>query len=278
MPSPSSPHSAKSINVEEKSNAMAERLPDIPNPDPSRYSAGEWQTRVDLAAAYRLIAALNMDDAIFTHISVRIPDTEVPTFLINPYGMMFEEVTATSLVKIDVNGHKICDSPWPVNPAGFDIHSAVHTRSPNAHCVIHTHSLAGMTVASMPEGLLPLNQMSLHFYKRIGRYSYDTIHFPDHEKDRLVACIADHPALIMESHGMMTCGPTVADAFFYMYYLEKACRIQVQVMAGGRPHIPIREAVADEGRALFENRHEQKRFMWAAFVRKLHRDAPDFAH
>jgi ribulose-5-phosphate 4-epimerase/fuculose-1-phosphate aldolase len=263
--------------TEEKSNAMAERLPDMPNPDPSRYSEDEWRTRVDLAAAYRLIAALNMDDAIFTHISARIPGTEVPTFLINPYGMMFEEVTASSLVKIDVQGRKICDSPWPVNPAGFDIHSAVHMRSPNAHCVIHTHSLAGMTVASMPEGLLPLNQMSLHFYQRIGRYSYDTIHFPPFEKDRLVASIADHPALIMESHGMMTCGPTVADAFFYMYYLEKACRIQVQVMAGTRAPIPIKPEVAEEGRILFEDRHEQKRFMWAAFVRKLHRDSPDFA-
>ena len=263
--------------VEEKTNAMAERLPDLPNPDPARYSDAEWRTRLDLAAAYRLIAALNMDDAIFTHISVRIPGNGAPTFLINPYGMMFEEVTASSLVKIDVGGHKICDSPWPVNPAGFDIHSAVHTRSPNAHCVIHTHSLAGMTVASMPEGLLPLNQMSLHFYKRIGRYSYDTIHFPDFEKDRLVATIADHPALIMESHGLMTCGATVADAFFYMYYLEKACRIQVQVMSSTRMPIAIKPAAADEGRDLFEDRHEQKRFMWAAFVRKLHRDAPSFA-
>lgn len=267
---------AAGADVEEKTNLLAEALPEIPNPDPGLYSDEEWQLRVELAAAYRLIAMMNMDDAIFTHLSARVPG-EVPTFLINPYGMMFEEVTASSLVKIDSKGHKICGSPWPVNPAGFDIHAAVHTGSPDAHCVIHTHSLAGMTVAAMPEGLLPLNQMSLHFYNRIGRYSYDTIHFPDSEKRRLVQAIGPHRALIMESHGLLTCGATVAEAFFYMYYLEKACRIQAQVMAKGEPILRMPESACEEGARLFHERPEQKRFMWAAFVRKLLRDAPSFA-
>lgn len=262
--------------VEEKYNSLAEQMPDIPNPDPALYTQTEWHLRVELAAAYRLLATLNMDDAIFTHTSLRIPG-DTPTFLINPYGMMFEEVTASSLVRIDAGGHKICGSRWPVNPAGFDIHSAVHNGNPDAHCVIHTHSLAGMTVASMPEGLLPLNQMSLHFYNRIGRYSYDTIHFPAHEQARLVEAIGQHHALIMENHGMMACGASVAEAFFYMYYLEKACRIQCQVLAGGRAYLSVPEQAREEGAALFESRPEQKRFMWAAFVRKLYRDAPDFA-
>ena len=262
--------------VEEKSNAKAEHMPYIPTPDPVRFPEAEWQLRIDLAAAYRLIALLNMDDVIFTHISMRIPG-EVPTFLINPYGMMFEEVTASSLVKIDVHGRKICGSDWPVNPAGFDIHAAVHMGGKDAHCVMHTHSLAGMTVASMPEGLLPLNQMSLHFYKRIGRYSYDTIHFPESEQRRLVAALGSHRALIMESHGLLTCGPTAAEAFFYMYYLEKACRIQSQVLARGDNYLRIPEHVCEEGARLFEARPEQKRFMWASFVRKLHRESPSFA-
>lgn len=262
--------------VEEKFNSRAEAIPQLKNPNPARFSEEEWMLRVELAAAYRLIALLNMDDAIFTHLSLRIPGDK-PTFLINPYGMMFEEVSASSLVKIDVNGYKVCDSDWPVNPAGFDIHSAVHMKSPNAHCVIHTHSLAGMTVASMPEGLLPLNQMSLHFYNRIGRYSYDTIHFPESEQRRLVQAIGNHRALIMENHGLLTCGASVAEAFFYMYYLEKACRIQTQVLAGGRSYIAMPESAREEGAALFEARPEQKRFMWAAFVRKLHRDSPSFA-
>ena len=267
---------AAGADVEEKSNRMAEALPEFESPDPARYSDQEWKLRVELAAAYRLIAMMNMDDAIFTHISLRVPGN-VPTFLINPYGMMFEEVTASSLVKIDSEGRKVCGSDWPVNPAGFDIHAAVHTGSADAHCVIHTHSLAGMTVAAMPEGLLPLNQMALHFYNRIGRYSYDTIHFPDSEKRRLVEAIGPHRALIMECHGLLTCGPTVAEAFFYMYYLEKACRIQVQVLAKGEPVLRMPESACEEGARLFEDRPEQKRFMWAAFVRKLLRDSPSFA-
>lgn len=267
---------AAGSDVEEKSNRMAEHLPPFPNPDPEKYSSEEWQLRVELAAAYRLLAMLNMDDAIFTHLSLRVPGA-VPTFLLNPYGMVFEEITASSLVKVDSDGHKVCNSVWPVNPAGFDIHAAIHTGAPDAHCVIHTHSLAGMTVAAMPEGLLPLNQMSLHFYNRIGRYSYDTIHFPPSEKRRLVKAIGPHRALIMESHGLLTCGATVAEAFFYMYYLEKACRIQAQVMAKGEPFLRISESVCEEGARLFEERPEQKRYMWTAFVRKLLRDSPSFA-
>ena len=271
-----SSETATGADIEEKSNVQAGSLPDFASPDSSKYSDEEWKLRVELAAAYRLIAQGNMDDAIFTHLSLRLP-RETPTFLINPYGMIFDEITASSLVEVDVNGHKVCNSPWPVNPAGFDIHAAVHTRAPNAHCVIHTHSLAGMTVAAMPEGLLWLNQMALHFYNRIGRYSYDTIHFPKEEQDRLVQCLGSSPALIMENHGMLTCGPTVGEAFFYMYYLEKACQIQANVMAKGEPVLHISESVCEEGAALFHDRPEQKRYMWAAFVRKLLRESPSFA-
>lgn len=250
--------------------------PMLENPNPSKYGDDEWRLRVDLAAAYRQIALLNMDDAIFTHISVRLP-TETPTFLINPYGMTFDEVTASSLVTIDIDGNKICDSDWPVNPAGFSIHSAIHSASPHAHCVMHTHTMAGMAVAALEEGLLPINQMSLHFHNRLARYSYDTIHFPEHEKKRLVAELGERKAMLMDSHGLLTVGRTVSEAFFYMYYLEKACRVQIQVLSMNRPFRQVSREVAEEGARLFESLPEQKEFMWTAFVRKLSRDYPEFA-
>ncbi|SLN66412.1 class II aldolase/adducin family protein [Oceanibacterium hippocampi] len=241
-----------------------------------RFSDLEWDLRLDLAAAYRLIALHGMDDAIFTHISVRVP-AEEPTFLINPYGRMFEEITASSLVKINVRGELIDDDGAKVNPAGFDIHSAIHMGCPDAHCVVHTHTTAGMAVAALKEGLLPLNQMALHFHERIASYSFDTIHFNDHEKKRLIETIGDAKALIMENHGLLTCGHTIASAFHRMFYLEKACQVQVAALSMGRPIVvPSAKACAD-GAALFERLDQQPVSMWQAFRRKLDREQPDYA-
>lgn len=257
----------------------AER-PTVPNPTPGRFSDAEWQSRVELAAAYRLLALLDMDDAIFTHLSLRVPG-DLPSFLINPYGMLFDEVTASSLVRVDGHGEKLARpgevSPWPVNPAGFHIHSAIHLGRADAHCIFHTHTLAGMAVAADASGLRPLNQISLHFHRRIGRYSYDTIHFPDHEKQRLLAALGAHKALIMENHGLLTCGETVAEAFYLMFYLERACRLQVQVLAIPGPHLQPAPAVCEAVAILFDSRSRQKEDFWIPYLRRALRLYPDLA-
>lgn len=235
----------------------------------------EWNLRVDLAAAYRLISRLKMDDAIFTHISVRLP-TSTPTFLINGYGLLFDEITASNLVVIDTAGNKLCDSPLEVNPAGFDIHSAIHAASADAHCVMHTHTLAGMAVSALQEGLLPLNQMSMKFFNRLARYSYDTIYFDDYEKKRLVETLGTKKALLMDNHGLLTCGASVSEAFYFMYYLEQACRVQMSVLSMGRaPVIPTDEA-CESAAALFEERSYMRGLMWDAFKRQLDRECPDY--
>lgn len=254
--------------------ARGAELPEVPNPDPTRFTDAEWRLRVELAVAYRLIAQLGMDDAIFTHLSLRVPGDK-PAFLINPYGMLFDEVTASSLVKVDVDGNKLGDSAWPVNPAGFSIHSAIHMGTPDAHCIFHTHTLAGMAVAADPQGLRPLNQISLHFYNRIGRYSYDTIHFPDEEKRRMVAALGNFRALIMECHGLLTCGATVAEAFYTMYYLERACLLQMQVLAMPGPHLQPAPEVCEEVARLFDSRPRQKQDFWVPFVRRVLRETPE---
>jgi ribulose-5-phosphate 4-epimerase/fuculose-1-phosphate aldolase len=253
-----------------------QELPDFPNPDPGRFADTEWRLRVELAVAYRLIAQMGMDDAIFTHLSVRVPG-DTPAFLVNAYGMLFDEVTASSLIKVDVDGRKLSDSAWPVNPAGFNIHSAIHLGSPHAHCIFHTHTLAGMAVAADPQGLRPLNQISLHFYNRIGRYSYNTIHFTDDEKRRMVAALGNLRALIMECHGLLTCGATVADAFYTMYYLERACRLQVKVLATPGPHLQPAPRVCEEVAQLFDSRPQQKQDFWIPHVRRVLRQTPEVA-
>jgi len=254
--------------------------PHIANPAPERFDDVEWQLRVELAAAYRLIAMLDMDDAIFTHLSLRVPG-DVPSFLINPYGMLFDEVTASSLVRVGSDGQKIVVpgevSAWPVNPAGFHIHSAIHLGRADAHCIFHTHTLAGMSVCADALGLRPLNQISLHFHRRIGRYSYDTIHFPNHEKQRLLEALGPHKALIMENHGLLTCGETVAEAFYLMFYLERACRLQIQVLATPGPHLQPAPAVCEEVAALFDSRPRQKQDFWIPFLRRALRLYPDLA-
>ena len=208
----------------------------------NRVSPQEWQMRVDLAAAYRLVAAFKWDDLVFTHISARVPDTE-NQFLINPYGLLFEEITASSLIKIDLQGNKLEESAFHVNPAGFTIHSAIHAARHDAQCVMHTHTLNGIAVSAQQGGVLPLSQQSIFVLSSLGYHDYEGVALRDDEKARLVADLGRSSYLMLRNHGLLTVGSTVADAFLAMYLFETVCTIQVRAMAGGTPLIHVDPAV-----------------------------------
>jgi ribulose-5-phosphate 4-epimerase/fuculose-1-phosphate aldolase len=209
-------------------------LPPPPvRPDPDRVP-DEGELRRDLAAAYRLVALHGMSDLVYTHLSVRLPGPG-HRFLVNPYGLLFEEVTASSLVVVDAEGEPAQPTAWPVNPAGFVIHSALHLGSARAACVMHTHTLAGMVVAAQAGGLLPLNQVSMEFDGRVAIHGYEGVAADDNlsERERLVRDMGDRPCMILRNHGLLTVGRTVAEAFYWMWYLEQACRIQVAAQSTG---------------------------------------------
>jgi ribulose-5-phosphate 4-epimerase/fuculose-1-phosphate aldolase len=201
-------------------------------------SAAEWQTRVDLAAAYRLVALFRWDDLVFTHITARVPGTD-NQFLINPYGLMFDEITASSLVKIDTAGNKLDDTPFPVNPAGFTIHSAIHGARHDAQCVLHVHSLNGVAVSAQRGGVLPLSQQSIFVLSSLAYHDYEGVALRDDEKPRLVNDLGDKSFLMLRNHGLLALGPTIADAFLNMYLFETVCTIQIRAMAGGGELVPI---------------------------------------
>jgi ribulose-5-phosphate 4-epimerase/fuculose-1-phosphate aldolase len=229
----------------------------------------EWRTRIDLAAAYRLVAAYGWDDLIFTHISARVPDSD-HHFLINPYGMLFEEVTASSLVKIDLHGKKVMDSPYDINPAGFVIHSAIHAAREDAHCVMHLHTPAGVAVACQKDGLLPISQQSLFVLASLAYHGYEGVALNDAEKPRLVNDIGDKTFLILPNHGLLTVAGSIADAFLAMYTMQRACEIQVLAQSGGAKLIPIPQAILDGARA--QARQVTRGFggalAWPALLRK----------
>jgi ribulose-5-phosphate 4-epimerase/fuculose-1-phosphate aldolase len=195
-------------------------------------SSEEWQVRVDLAAAYRLVAHYGWDDLIFTHLSARVPGPE-DHFLINPYGMMFDEITASSLVKVNLQGEIVTPSPYFINPAGFTIHSAVHAARADVLCVIHLHTDHGIAVSAQAEGLLPISQQSLFVLSSLGYHEYEGLALNEAEKSRLVADLGNKTNLILRNHGLLTVGKTAAEAFLSMYILERACRIQILAQAGG---------------------------------------------
>ena len=194
-------------------------------------SADEWQTRLDLAAAYRLVAMFRWDDLVFTHITAKIPGTE--HYLINPYGLMFDEITASSLIKIDIAGKVLQDTPFPINPAGFVIHSAVHSARHDVQCVMHTHTLNGIAVAAQKRGLLPISQHSIFVLSSLGYHDYEGVALRDDEKPRLVADLGDKRFLMLRNHGLLTVGVSVSAAFEAMYIFETTCTIQVRAQAGG---------------------------------------------
>ena len=193
-------------------------------------SQTEWQARTDLAALYRLVAAEGMTDLAATHISARVPGPE-DHFLINPYGLMYEEVTASNLVKVDMNGDKVMESPFPVNPAGFTIHSAVHMARPDVACVVHTHTPAGMAFASVETEVLPLSQTSMHFWGRTGYHAWEGISTNLDERERIVRDLGSHRALILHNHGLLVAAPTIPAAWVLIYQLERVCATQLAAMA-----------------------------------------------
>lgn len=236
----------------------------------------EQELRVDLAAAYRLIHYYGMTDMIYGHISVRIQD-EPPVFLLNPYGLMFDEICASNLVAVDENGNKIDPTDADVNPAGFTIHSAIHLKR-NTPVILHTHTVSGMAVAAMEEGLLPLNQISMAFYNRVAYHDYEGISFDLDERDRIFASLGQKNFLIMKNHGLLTVGRTVAEAFYYMYYLNKACEIQVNVLrTGTKPIIPAPE-VCEHAACQYEDPtyYDEILGTWKANRRLLDRLDPSY--
>ncbi len=243
----------------------------------------EQRLRRELAAVYRLLAHYRMTDLIFTHVSVRLPGPE-HHFLINPYGLMFDEITASSLVKIDLDGNLVEESDYLVNPAGFVIHGAVHAAREDAHCVLHTHTRAGCAVAAQQDGLLPVNQISMEFHNRVGYHDYHGIALNTSERESLVVDLGDNIALVLRNHGLLTVGSTPAEAFLRMFYLEKACEIQLAAQAGGNLRLPspeLAEYVARQfaGEADDEFTDDKAyELAWAALLRMLDRIAPDYTN
>jgi ribulose-5-phosphate 4-epimerase/fuculose-1-phosphate aldolase len=208
----------------------------------NQVSAEEWQTRVDLAAAYRLVALYGWDDLIFTHISARVPGTE-HHFLLNPYGMMFEEVTASSLVKVDPAGNKVMESPYFINPAGFTIHSAVHAAREDALCVMHLHTDHGIAVSAQKDGLLPISQQAMLVRASLAYHDYEGLALNEDEKPRLVSDFGDKHHMILRNHGLLTVGRTTAEAFLAMFLLERACKIQILAQSGGAKLINVPDSI-----------------------------------
>jgi len=237
-------------------------------------TAEEWQTRVDLAAAYRLVALFKWDDLVFTHISARVPGTE-DQFLINPYGLMFEEITASSLVKIDLAGNKVEDSPFPVNPAGFTIHSAVHAVRHDAQCVLHVHSINGVAVSAQKCGVLPISQQSIFVIDSLGYHDYEGVALRDDEKPRLVRDLGHNTYLMLRNHGLLTVGKSIPEAFQAMYLFETVCTIQVRAQAGGEL-IPVHPEIIATARqqSAVATKGMGASLVWPGLLRRLARQNP----
>ncbi len=244
-------------------------------------SAEEWALRCDLAACYRLVAAYGWSDLVFTHISAKLPESVTGgehQFLINPYGLMFDEITASSLVKVDMACNKLHDSPFPVNPAGFVIHSAVHEARPDAVCVLHTHTRAGVAVSAQAHGILPISQQSTFVLSSLAYHEYEGVAFRPDEKPRLQADLGNANYLVLRNHGLLTVGRSIADAFLSMYTFENTCRIQVDALAGGTALTQVNPAIltgmADVMRVATAGQGAQ--LAWPALLRKADKLDPSF--
>ena len=237
----------------------------------------EWQARVDLAACYRLVALYGWDDLIFTHISMRVPGPE-HHFLINRFGMLFEEFTASSLVKIDLDGRKVADSPYEVNPAGFTIHSAIHAAREDAKCVLHLHSLDGIAVSAQRDGLLALSQQSIFVLASLAYHDYEGVALNEDEKPRLVADLGEKNFLMLRNHGLLTVADTIPDAFLFMYLFQAACAIQVRARSTSSEFVVIdpRIIAGATAQAKQVTRGAGGALAWPALLRKLKRVNPGF--
>ena len=247
---------------------------------PRGISSAEWEARCELAAAFRIAASLGWTDMLGTHFSLRVPGAN-DEFLINPYGLLFEEITASSLVKIDTEGNKLSESEYDVNRAGFVIHSAIHMASHDAHCVMHCHTPAGVGVSSQKQGLLPITQMALTVWSEVRYHDYEGVADNEDERERLVKDLGDGTMLILRNHGTLTVGATVGEAFARMNRIERACKFQLAALTGGaEPNLIPREIVdytAQQGRELSKTgRSAGGKLLWAALRRKLDREDPSY--
>lgn len=243
-------------------------------------SAAEWRTRVDLAACYRLIALYGWDDLIFTHISAKVPGTE--DFLINPFGLMFHEITASSLVKVDLAGNKLMDSPYDINPAGYTIHSAIHEVRHDAACVLHTHTAAGIAVSAQKQGLLPLSQQSLFVLSSLAYHDYEGVAINHEEKVRLQRDLGDKNFFILPNHGLLTAGNSIADTFLMMFTLQRACEAQIMAQSSGAELIHIPQQILDGAAAMAAGVLKTSQGLggqlaWPALLRKLDQQMPGYA-
>jgi ribulose-5-phosphate 4-epimerase/fuculose-1-phosphate aldolase len=240
-------------------------------------SPQEWQLRVDLAAAYRLVALHGWDDLIFTHLSARVPGKD-HHFLINPYGLMFDEVTASSLVKIDLHGDKVMDSVHDINPAGFIIHSCIHAARSDAACIMHVHSLNGVAVSAQKRGLLPISQQSAFVLSSLGYHDYEGIALNPDEQPRLIRDFGDKTYLMLRNHGLLTVGASPADAFLNMYLFEVACMIQVRAQSSQEELIEIPVPILEGVRAHQNKvtRGQGSGLVWPGLLRKLDKVNPGY--
>jgi ribulose-5-phosphate 4-epimerase/fuculose-1-phosphate aldolase len=258
--------------------ARALSLVEIP-PMQDRVSPEEWKVRVDLAAAYRLIAYYGWDDLVFTHLSARVPGPE-HHFLLNPYNLMFEEVTASSLVKVDMNGNPVEPTPFITNPAGFTIHSALHMAREDAQAVIHLHTPDGQAVSAHADGLLPLTQTAMLIRGEVAYHDYEGVAVDLDERERLVADIGDKSAMILRNHGTLAVGETVGEAFVKIYFLERACEAQIKALSAGEGNLSnppqgSPELTAEQGKIGLKL--GANLLAWPALLRKAYRLDPSFA-
>ena len=243
-----------------------------------RVGEAEWQAQVDLAALYRAAALHGWDDMIFTHISARVPGPE-HHFLINPYGLFFEEITASSLVKVDPDGNVVEDTPFSINPAGFTIHSAVHAAREDARVVMHLHTDQGVAVAAQAEGLLPLTQHALAVLPRLAYHDYEGIALDLDERSRLVADLGDKALMLLRNHGTLAVGATAAEAWLRIFFLERACKQQVMALTAGRQRVLLAPEQAQEtvrGQASAASFGKLALLAWPGLLRKLDRHLPGY--
>jgi ribulose-5-phosphate 4-epimerase/fuculose-1-phosphate aldolase len=244
----------------------------------AQVGAAEWEQRVNLAACYRLVAHYHWDDLIFTHISARVPGPE-HHFLINPYGMLFEEITASSLVKVSLEGKKVMESPHDINPAGFTIHSAIHAAREDAKCVLHLHSLNGVAVSAQKGGLLPLSQQATFVLAALAYHDYEGVALNEEEKPRLVRDLGNKSFFMLRNHGLLTVAENVPDAFILMYLFEAACTIQVRAQAGGNELVSVdpRIVAGAQAQAQKVTRGAGGGLAWPGLLRRLDRLDPSYA-
>ncbi len=242
----------------------------------AQVSAEEWQVRQDLACLYRLVADHGWDDMLFTHLSARVPGPE-HHFLLNPLGMMFHEVTASSLVKVDAEGNKVLDSEYDINPAGFTIHSAVHMAREDAHCVMHLHTDDGVAVSAQADGLLPITQHAMQVGE-LAYHEYEGVALDLDERERIVRDLGDKQFMILRNHGTLTVGRSCVDAYMAMYYLERACTMQIRALSGGvtinQPPQGSAEKAAEQSKLLFDGTAGP--LAWPPLMRKMERLDPSF--